>query len=157
MIFFDNIDLNTCLIVIATCYFLLIQALHFKRRVWMNTVAMDALANRAAQKEAKKGTTNSLCGSTWRVHNLLTAMDMRLEAWISMSMRGLLSTYAIPSIASLLHSTGGFQEDIQRRYADMELLIREFNENAVDGGSEMYPEENNGDPQVSVLLTNHDL
>ena len=28
---------------------------------------------------------------------------------------------------------GGFNKDVERRYADMELLIREFNESAVDG------------------------
>lgn len=72
-------------------------------------------------------------GSVWRVHNLLTANEFRLEAWLAMSSRGLLLTYAIPTISSVLVSTGGFASDVERRYADMELLIREFSENAIDG------------------------
>jgi hypothetical protein len=71
--------------------------------------------------------------STWRVHNLLTANELVFESFISMSVRGLFLTYAIPSISSVLQKTGGFNKDVKRRYADMELLIREFNENAVDG------------------------
>ena len=81
-------------------------------------------------------------GSVWRVHNLLTANELRFEAWIAMSARGLLLTYAIPSISGVLASTGGFESDVQRRYADMELMIREFNESAADGTSEW-----NGQPE----------
>ena len=101
-------------------------------------------------------------GSAWRVHNFLTACELKWEAWLAMSARGLFLTYGIPSIArcdlpvyhpspgapllpsntpadppstpaprpsSVLHKTGGFDTDTDRRYADMELLIREFNEN----------------------------
>jgi hypothetical protein len=81
-------------------------------------------------------------GSVWRVHNLLTANELRFEAWIAMSARGLLLTYAIPSMSGVLASTGGFESDVQRRYADMELMIREFNESAADGTSEW-----NGQPE----------
>ena len=42
--------------------------------------------------------------------------------------------YAIPSISSVLVTTGGFQRNVKRRYADMELLIREFNENCCYSG-----------------------
>ena len=31
---------------------------------------------------------------------------------------------------------GGFSKDIERRYADMEILIREFNENSTDDRTE---------------------
>lgn len=55
--------------------------------------------------------------STWRVHNLLTANELKFESFISMSARGLLMTYAIPSISSVLVKTGGFSRDISRRYA----------------------------------------
>lgn len=72
-------------------------------------------------------------GSSWRIHNLLMAGEMKFEAWMAMSARGLFLTYGIPSISSVLHKTGGFDHDTARRYADMELLIREFNENAPDG------------------------
>lgn len=89
----------------------------------MNEVVDDALQN---PHDGGKG-------STWRVHNLLTALEFEFEAWLSMSCRGLFLTYAIPSVSSVLVKAGGFNKDIQRRYADMELLIREFNENAVDG------------------------
>ena len=76
---------------------------------------------------------NGIGASTWRVHHLLTSTELFFEAWLAMSSRGLFATYAIPSISSVLHHTGGFGKDMERRYADMELLIREFNENAVDG------------------------
>jgi hypothetical protein len=79
-------------------------------------------------------------GSVWRVHNLLTANELRYEAWLAMSARGLLLTYSIPSISGVLIKTGGFEDDVQRRYADMELLIREFSENAVDGTRGEQPE-----------------
>ena len=72
-------------------------------------------------------------GSAWRVHNLLMAVELKFEAWMAMSARGLFLTYGVPSIATVLHKTGGFDKDTHRRYADMELLIREFNENAPDG------------------------
>ena len=72
-------------------------------------------------------------GSAWRVHNLLMAGDLKFEAFLAMSARGLFLTYGIPSISSVLQKTGGFSEDTSRRYADMELLIREFCENAPDG------------------------
>jgi hypothetical protein len=42
--------------------------------------------------------------------------------------------YAIPSISNVLVATGGFQRNVKRRYADMELLIREFNENCCNSG-----------------------
>ena len=67
------------------------------------------------------------------VHYILTANELKYECALSMAAIGLLSTYAIPTISSLLKSTGGFSTDIQRRYADMEILIREFNENPPNG------------------------
>ncbi len=67
------------------------------------------------------------------VHYILTANDLNFECHLSMAVIGLLSTYSIPSISTLLKSTGGFSHDIQRRYADMEILIREFNENPPNG------------------------
>jgi len=71
--------------------------------------------------------------STWRIHNLLSGNELVFEAWISMVARGLFLTYAIPSISAVLQHTGGFCTDVDRRYADTELLIREFSESAVDG------------------------
>ena len=67
------------------------------------------------------------------IHYILTANDLNFECHLSMAVIGLLSTYSIPSISTLLKSTGGFSHDIQRRYADMEILIREFNENPPNG------------------------
>jgi len=67
--------------------------------------------------------------TAWKVHYLVTANELAWDIRLAMAARGLLSTYAIPTISTLLRSTGGFQKDVQRRYADMELLIREFNEN----------------------------
>ena len=67
----------------------------------------------------------------------LTLCECEFETWCSMTFRGLFHTYAIPSISKVLQSTNGFQKDTDRRYADMELLIREFIENStVDLGDE---------------------
>ncbi len=80
-------------------------------------------------------------GNIWRVHNLITGLEAAFETHASIATRGLLLSYTIHSISGPLIKTGGFRRDIQRRYADMELLIREFNENAVDG-----------DPLITSLL-----
>ena len=71
--------------------------------------------------------------SCWRIHYLLTACELYFETMASFQSRGLLSTYAIPTISKTLQDTGGFERDVQRRYADMEILIQEFNESAPDG------------------------
>lgn len=99
-------------------YVIVVQLLRRWRRAHLNQLVDEAL----------DGT-----GSVWRVHNILTANELQFEALLSMSARGLLSTYAIPSISGVLLQTQGFSRDVKRRYADMELLIREFNENAADG------------------------
>ena len=96
-----------------------------KRREEKNASSSSSLESSAVD-------TDGVYGSTWRVHNLLTAVELKFEAWVAMSARGLFLTYGIPSISSVLYKTGGFQKDVKRRYADMELLIREFNENAID-------------------------
>ena len=87
----------------------------------------------------------------WFAHYLLTSLELNFEVKAAMSFRGLLATcvldrilpfscfsyafrYAIPSISSVLVATGGFQRNAKRRYADMELLIREFNENCCNSG-----------------------
>ena len=41
-------------------------------------------------------------------------------------------TYAVPSIANLLDSTGEFTERTQRRYDDTKLIISELVENGYD-------------------------
>ena len=99
-------------------YVIVVQLLRRWRKAYLHELVEDAL----------NGT-----GSVWRVHNVLTANELQFEAMLSMSVRGLLSTYAIPTISGVLLQTGGFSRDVRRRYADMELLIREFNENAADG------------------------
>jgi hypothetical protein len=43
-------------------------------------------------------------------------------------------SYAIPSISKVLVGTGGFLRNMNRRYADMELILREFNENFPNAG-----------------------
>ena len=96
--------------------------------------------------------SNHIGKSTWRVHNLLTALELVFESWTAMSARGLFLTYAIPSISSVLHKTGGFDKDVARRYADMELLIREFNESAVDGTTEFDGQPDRA--KVAILRLN---
>ena len=82
-----------------------------ERDAWLKKVADDALEARRSAPGTEKSTT----GSTWRVHNLLTALEFEFEAWLSMSARGLFLTYASPSISSILYKTGGFNKDIDRR------------------------------------------
>ena len=92
------------------------------------------LCSKDKDKGMQCGSDSSMiAASTWRIHNLLTANELVFESWLAMSARGLFLTYAIPSISSVLTHTGGFNKDVARRYADMELLIREFNECAIDG------------------------
>lgn len=53
-------------------------------------------------------------------------------------------TYAVPSIANLLDSTGEFTERTQRRYDDTKLIISELVENGYDserGQRTMRPDE----------------
>ena len=116
----------------VTIYLLLIRHLKQQRDAYMNDLANSALEQLGKSPQNSSSSTDS-SGTVWRVHNLLTANELRYEAFLAMSSRGLLMTYAIPSISSVLVRTGGFSKDISRRYADMELLIREFNENAADG------------------------
>lgn len=89
---------------------------------------------------------SSLKGATWRVFNLITANDLSFENWLAISARGLLVTYAIPSISSVLRKTGGFTQDVDRRFADMELLIREFSESGAEA-SEAW----DGNPERSTI------
>ena len=73
--------------------------------------------------------------SQWEAFHMLTTNDLQFEFQTSLETRGLVSTYGIPTISSLLKSTGGFERDAQRRYADMSLLISEFLENNSNGSS----------------------
>ena len=129
--------MTTLITIIAsglTFWVTLVWYLRKLRFEHIEKICRKALARRERKGAAENLTLDSdgIYGSTWRVHNLLTSVELKFEAWIAMSVRGLFLTYGIPSISSVLHKTGGFQNDVQRRYADMELLIREFNENAVD-------------------------
>jgi hypothetical protein len=122
--------------IAAAVYVTAIRYLRSRRNDYIESVVDRALLQRRLKTEgAVEGAEcdNGEPGSTWRVHNLLTALELDFEAWLAMSARGLFLTYAIPSVSSVLFKTGGFNKDVDRRYADMELLIREFNENAVDG------------------------
>ena len=66
------------------------------------------------------------------IMQLLAEVEMNLEFDSSLRFRGILSTYAIPSISKVLHSTGGFELKPKRRYADMELIINEFVDNEMN-------------------------
>mmetsp|Transcript_24378 Transcript_24378/g.54973 ORF Transcript_24378/g.54973 Transcript_24378/m.54973 type:complete len:449 (-) Transcript_24378:374-1720(-) len=130
----------------AICiYVLLIYSLRERRQEHIASLASAALLAKAHSETWKAHSSLSYCphsgaqdrllfsGSTWRVHNLITSLELPFECSLAMSARGLFLTYAVPSISSVLKKTGGFERDVQRRYADMELLIREFNDNAADG------------------------
>ena len=127
----------------VTSYLVTIELLHRWRALYMARLVEDTLADTGA-------------GSTWRVHNLLTANELRWEAWVAMSARGLLSTYAIPTISGVLLQTGGFSNDVQRRYADMELLIREFSENAADGEERWAGQPDRARKAIQRLNAIHD-
>lgn len=121
-------------LIFLSCIIAYLGLVRFAR--WRRDAYMEATASLALRKRRNKeseGIHNDSKGSTWRVHNVLTALELEFEAWLSMSSRGLFLTYAIPSISGVLFKTGGFEKETARRYADMEILIREFNENAVDG------------------------
>jgi len=126
---------GVALLAAAGCYVVFIAYLRHERRRYMANLTSNALKVMRKRRVAMvpEEDEEDEGGSVWRVHNIVTACELRFEAWLSMSVRGLLSTYAIPSIASTLQTTSGFKSDLHRRYADMELLIREFNENAADG------------------------
>ncbi len=115
---------------VLACYLACIYYAKRRRRSYMQQKVDEALEARHSRCTASGDAPK---GSVWRVHNLITALDLEFESWWSMSSRGLFLTYAIPTISSVLYKTGGFERETARRYADMELLIREFNENAVDG------------------------
>lgn len=66
-----------------------------------------------------------------KIVQILSEVEMMTEFDSSLRFRGLLSTYSIPSISKTLHSTGGFETNCKRRYADMELILNEFLENDV--------------------------
>jgi hypothetical protein len=139
---------TTVALGVLTLWMLLVAYLRRSRAQYLAACCRAALEKREAinignlggkgystEHEPALGTVpvNGVYGSTWRVHNLITACELKFEAWLAMSARGLFLTYGIPSISAVLHKTGGFDTDTKRRYADMELLIREFNENAPDG------------------------
>ena len=99
--------------VVCSSYLAVVYWLRKKRYEFIEEIASAALENRKCKdKESSK----AVSASTWRVHNLLTACELKFEAWIAMSARGLFLTYAIPSISSVLHKTGGFDHDTHRRY-----------------------------------------
>lgn len=111
--------------------------------------AADATAAKQCPAAADNTSANNdddIGQSAWRMHNLLTANELVFESWMAMVSRGLFLTYAVPSISAVLQHTGGFSKDVDRRYADTELLIREFSESAVDGTVAF-----NGQPHRAVL------
>ncbi len=100
---------------------------------WLLVVLIRQWRSHFVNSLAIKGIKEKNRDIIYYVHYILTANELKYECHLSMAVIGLLSTYSIPTISSLLKSTGGFSSDIQRRYADMEILIREFNENPPNG------------------------
>ena len=133
--FKDGFDKKTQLILfsIILIYFSIISYLRQLRFEYIQNICKKAIKKRNGEYNKNENKENLEEASTWRIHNLITACELKFEALVAMNTRGLFITYAIPSISSVLHKTGGFDHDTDRRYADMELLIREFCECAIDG------------------------
>eukprot|EP00039_Didymoeca_costata_P020674 m.342081 g.342081 ORF g.342081 m.342081 type:complete len:414 (+) comp20885_c0_seq1:340-1581(+) len=120
---------------VVVVYMLGVAYLRRQRRLFLEQLCQEAVDNH--KKNLKKQPAQELdenkTATIWRANSILTANELRFESVFSISCRGLFLTYSIPSISNVLTKTGGFQRDMKRRYADMEILLREVSENAVDG------------------------
>lgn len=134
-----DVFLFGCISAVYVVYVRLLRRKRFNQIQEAATAALELRRNRTNEKcnhLAQNHSVNAV-DTIHGIYHTISLGEMEFEAWISMTTRALLHTYAIPTISKVLYSTGGFSaKGVDRRYADMEMLIREFVENSVDDLSE---------------------
>lgn len=107
----------SCATLLSLCT--LCAYLHKRRRCYIKSL-IENISDRNDKTEA-----------IWEAFDILTNNEFVFEMELSLQARGLLTTYGIPTISSVLKMTAGFEKEVHRRYADMTLLISEFLENDI--------------------------
>jgi hypothetical protein len=127
--YFSREDVAPLALSLVAIYSIICQAYRHQRYLYLQEMCREVLNEDPKNLPCSSSSISPFYNKYWKILSILSESELNMEFILSLSARGLLSTYAIPTISTLLHSTGGFQRDVKRRFADMVMILNEYGEN----------------------------